>query len=76
MVRIIYICECCDLVVGEEELGPGAANNGTGLALTREGRQDIMDNGLYYLPCLCDDCRETLYGPSGTIFYPGTPLLH
>lgn len=74
-MKIIHICECCDQVVREERINN---NDGAGgpvsAALTGENSGDIMNVIFQY--CLCDDCRETLYGPPGPLFYQGPPWLH
>lgn len=64
-MKLIYLCECCDREVAVLRLPSGSGGViGTAPPLTPPGPGDIIKTGSrYYVRCLCDDCREMLYGP-------------
>ncbi|MGB9803387.1 hypothetical protein [Desulfofundulus sp.] len=72
-MKIIHICECCDQVVSEESVKSDDIF-GQAQALTGEDSGDIMNVIVKY--CLCDDCREMLYGPPGSLYYQRPHWLH
>ncbi|BAF58296.1 MAG: DUF2757 family protein [Pelotomaculum sp.] len=77
-MKLLYVCECCDAVVGELSL-PVPPAGGAPAGLTGLDREGIIKPGeegeRVILTSLCDDCRETLYGGPGSTFFNG-PALH
>jgi hypothetical protein len=73
-MKIIHICECCDQVVREETIMSNGAGEADSAALTEGDSGDIMN--LIFQYCLCDECREMLYGPAEAFFYKGPVWLH
>ncbi|MFZ5642742.1 MAG: hypothetical protein ACOY46_04020 [Bacillota bacterium] len=66
MRRVYILCSCC-----EEIIGVARECHESPECLTPECPEDIIMAGsgagsLYY-QCLCDDCRESLYGDPGRV---------
>lgn len=87
-MKIVYICECCDCPVGEI-IAKAPEIGGSGVLTPVMARDIIKDDNYnylqsqehnnkeerYFLPSLCEDCREALYGPQ-EVYYSREPRLH
>jgi hypothetical protein len=77
-LKLVYVCECCDMIVHSLEVearSPGEIQS----ALTGNEPQNIINvsvNGEQVIfTILCEECREDLYGESGSMYFSG-PVLN
>lgn len=75
-MKVYYICECCEALVREIEVSSSETGDPVSGLTGRECCVKIEDTGSkgYFLPVLCDDCRESLEGRSE--FFYCSPLLN